>query len=53
MTQVSPDSHKEKPVQCSEVSADNDCEWPKLMSQLFVTQGCVRPWGLQAGPRAG
>ena len=50
---VSPDSHKEKPVQCSEVSADNDCEWPKLMSQLFVTQGCVRPWGLQAGPRAG
>ena len=26
VTQVSSDSHKEKPVQCSEVSADNDCE---------------------------
>ena len=26
VTQVSPDSHKEKPVQCSEVSADNDCK---------------------------
>ena len=36
MTQVSPDSHKEKPVQCSEVSADNDGELPKAVSGLGV-----------------